>query len=86
MSLPSVFWVGSQFLWTGLLSVKRVTAAVTVWESCHEIVFVMWTTVSEVLISLFFRLPADPLEEIAENSPQTAANSAAELLKQGAGQ
>ncbi|KAL1791212.1 tensin-3 isoform X1 [Sigmodon hispidus] len=26
----------------------------------------------------------DPLEEIAENSPQTAANSAAELLKQGA--
>lgn len=31
-------------------------------------------------------LPADPLEEIAENSPQTAANSAAELLKQGAGQ
>lgn len=86
MSLPSVFWVGLQFLWTGLLSVKRGTAAVTVWESCHEIVFVMWTTVSEVLISLFFRLPADPLEEIAENSPQTAANSAAELLKQGAGQ
>lgn len=28
---------------------------------------------------------ADPLEEIAETSPQTAANSAAELLKQGAG-
>lgn len=28
----------------------------------------------------------DPLEEVAENSPQTAANSAAELLKQGAGQ
>ncbi|NXD28239.1 TENS3 protein, partial [Spelaeornis formosus] len=27
----------------------------------------------------------DPLEEIAETSPQTAANSAAELLKQGAG-
>ncbi|XP_043820802.1 tensin-3 isoform X3 [Dromiciops gliroides] len=26
----------------------------------------------------------DPLEEMAENSPQTAANSAAELLKQGA--
>ncbi|XP_069317627.1 tensin-3 isoform X1 [Eulemur rufifrons] len=26
----------------------------------------------------------DPMEEIAENSPQTAANSAAELLKQGA--
>ncbi|XP_042637372.1 tensin-3 [Orycteropus afer afer] len=26
----------------------------------------------------------DPLEEITENSPQTAANSAAELLKQGA--
>lgn len=26
----------------------------------------------------------DPLEEVAENSPQTAANSAAELLKQGA--
>ncbi|XP_009704856.1 PREDICTED: tensin-3-like, partial [Cariama cristata] len=26
----------------------------------------------------------DPLEEIAETSPQTAANSAAELLKQGA--
>lgn len=26
----------------------------------------------------------DPLEEIAESSPQTAANSAAELLKQGA--
>ncbi|XP_025889490.1 tensin-3 isoform X2 [Nothoprocta perdicaria] len=26
----------------------------------------------------------DPLEEIVENSPQTAANSAAELLKQGA--
>lgn len=35
---------------------------------------------------LFSHLPADPLEEIAENSPQTAANSAAELLKQGAGQ
>jgi len=28
---------------------------------------------------------ADPLDEIAETSPQTAANSAAELLKQGAG-
>ncbi|XP_030894330.1 tensin-3-like [Leptonychotes weddellii] len=28
----------------------------------------------------------DPLEEIADSSPQTAANSAAELLKQGAGQ
>lgn len=28
---------------------------------------------------------AYPLEEIAETSPQTAANSAAELLKQGAG-
>ena len=32
-------------------------------------------------------LPADPLEEAAaDSSPQTAANSAAELLKQGAGQ
>nr|KAF6470468.1 tensin 3 [Molossus molossus] len=28
----------------------------------------------------------DPLEEVAETAPQTAANSAAELLKQGAGQ
>lgn len=33
-----------------------------------------------------FLLPTDPLEEIAENPQQTAANSAAELLKQGAGQ
>eukprot|EP00069_Balaena_mysticetus_P006145 bmy_18489T0 len=35
---------------------------------------------------VFLLLPADPLEERAESSPQTAANSAAELLKQGAGQ
>lgn len=35
---------------------------------------------------VFLLLPADPLEEVAANPPQTAANSAAELLKQGAGQ
>lgn len=41
---------------------------------------------SQIHARVFFLLPADPLEEIADSSPQTAANSAAELLKQGAGQ
>lgn len=37
-------------------------------------------------VSRFLVSPADPLEETAESAPQTAASSAAELLKQGAGQ
>lgn len=49
MPPPSVFWMGLKFLWMELLKTKMT---VTVWESCHEIVFVMWTTVSGTFISL----------------------------------
>ena len=38
-----------------------------------------------MLLGVCVCLSSDPMEELHDSSPQTASNSAAELLKQGAG-